>query len=88
MVQLAEAVSRVSILIIAAPQGKLVVEPTTYPKTPRDDSIVEDHFGTSISDPYRALEDPDADHTKACMWYMLLRSCNHTRTHNASHTLW
>lgn len=62
-----------SIIINActAPQGKLVVDPSAYPKTPRDESIVEDHFGTSISDPYRALEDPDAEHTKACAWVMM-----------------
>jgi len=36
-----------------------------YPSIPRDETIVDDYHGQKINDPYRALEDPDADVTKA-----------------------
>ena len=35
-----------------------------YPVAPRGD-VVEDHFGTSVADPYRWLEDPDSPATRA-----------------------
>ena len=39
-------------------------QPFTYPET-RKDPIVEDHFGVSIADPYRWLEDDNSAETKA-----------------------
>ncbi|HLO84692.1 MAG TPA: prolyl oligopeptidase family serine peptidase [Nostocaceae cyanobacterium] len=39
-------------------------QPVTYPIAPKSNQI-DDYHGTLVADPYRILEDPDADATKA-----------------------
>ena len=36
-----------------------------YPAARRDDTVIEDHFGVKVADPYRWLEDPDSSETQS-----------------------
>ena len=56
-----------------------------YSQTKRDESVVEELHGIQVADPYRWLEDPDSEESKACA---LLPNWTPARpSHAAIHTL-
>lgn len=50
---------------VSVPTTPCTLKPSDYPPVRRDEAAGDDYHGTRVADPYRWLEDPDADETVA-----------------------
>lgn len=57
--------SLIGLFLVACKSDSSQAVNLNYPTTKKNDSVVDDYHGTSISDPFRWLEDDHSDETKA-----------------------